>query len=178
MVKSIRRSVVCNGHRARYRQECFSGSRRRRRRCRDRRQGGSPRPVGEFLFVVAIAVTVHLIVRTDGYGSVCSARSGSIRGFCLPQTGVEQITCASSAACIALQDATGHKVVNVAQRSISGRVFKLRPFRTGEFSDKAVIITVMGWTAPRSASMCQDGRCHNPSEGSRPWSSLSGICRL
>ena len=24
-------------------------------------------------------------------------------------------------------------------------------------------VTVMGWTAPRSASMCQDGRCHNPS---------------
>ena len=45
--------VVCNGHRARYRQECFSGSRRRRRRCRDRRQGGPARPVGEFLFVVA-----------------------------------------------------------------------------------------------------------------------------
>src|ERR1700676_5039300 len=21
----------------------------------------------------------------------------------------------------------------------------------------------MGWTAPRPASMCQDGRCHNPS---------------
>src|SRR5665213_4270445 len=26
-------------------------------------------------------------------------------------------------------------------------------------------VTVMGWTAPQSALMCQDGRCHNPSEG-------------
>ena len=33
--------------------------------------------------------------------------------------------------------------------------------------------TVMGWTAPRAASTCQDGRCQNPSEGSRPWESLS-----
>jgi hypothetical protein len=31
----------------------------------------------------------------------------------------------------------------------------------------------MGWTAPRPASMCQDGCCHNPSEGSSPWVSLS-----
>ncbi len=23
-------------------------------------------------------------------------------------------------------------------------------------------ITVMGWTAPRTASACQDGRCHQP----------------
>ena len=44
--------------------------------------------------------------------------------------------------------------------------------------EMGVTVTVMGWTAPRSALMCQDGRCHNPSEGSRPWSSLSGICRL
>jgi hypothetical protein len=25
----------------------------------------------------------------------------------------------------------------------------------------------MGWTAPPPASMCQDGRCHNPSEAGR-----------
>src|SRR5271163_955802 len=24
---------------------------------------------------------------------------------------------------------------------------------------------MMGWTAPRTASACQDGRCQNPSEG-------------
>src|ERR1700737_3859061 len=36
----------------------------------------------------------------------------------------------------------------------------------------------MGWTAPRQASMCQNGRCHNPSEESRRWGSLSTICRL
>jgi transposase len=26
-------------------------------------------------------------------------------------------------------------------------------------------ITVMGWTAPRAASMCHDGRCHEPIRG-------------
>jgi len=27
------------------------------------------------------------------------------------------------------------------------------------------VVTVMGWTAPRAASLCQDGRCRNPIEG-------------
>ena len=36
----------------------------------------------------------------------------------------------------------------------------------------------MGWTAPRTASACQDGRCQTHLKGSRPWASLSGICRL
>ena len=37
---------------------------------------------------------------------------------------------------------------------------------------------MIGWTAPRTASACQDGRGQNPSKGSRPWASLTGICRL
>ena len=33
----------------------------------------------------------------------------------------------------------------------------------------------MGWTAPRRHQVCQDGVVTNPSEGSRPWASLSRI---
>ena len=51
-------------------------------------------------------------------------------------------------------------------------------FFSDEILDFEAGTTVMGWTAPRPASMCQDGRCHNPSEESRPWASLSRICRL
>jgi hypothetical protein len=44
---------------------------------------------------------------------------------------------------------------NALKRSGFERPFQARQSRLG----------MMGWTAPRTASACQDGRCRNPSEG-------------
>ena len=94
---------------------------------------------------------------------------------------------------VAMQDPTGQKPFSspIEQSIESGlnavgvKSFYYKKLRDTLFAASSELdyqqsygVTVMGWTAPRSASMCQDGRCHNPSEGSRPWSSLSGICRL
>ena len=54
------------------------------------------------------------------------------------QLGNQRITRASPAAPIALQYPSRDKIIDVPQRGVGGRVFKLRPFRTGEFSGKAV----------------------------------------
>jgi len=43
----------------------------------------------------------------------------------------------------ALEDACWHRLLPLSMGKLAG-------------------ITVMGWTAPRTASACQDGRCHQP----------------